>query len=139
MPKVTLLILISLTMSSASGVPQANRAPRSPAGITQIVENRGGRVSCRGVIIQLGSLRFRETIKPDQIVIREAKHGHDLGDIMLWHVEGNGKRLAIKFKPGAGDFGSGNRVEVQIDRSAIVGQVESTNNRFEWSMDTDVL
>jgi hypothetical protein len=139
MLKVTLLILLSLTILSASGMPQSNRVPRSPAGITQLVGNRGGRVSCWGVVIQLGNLRFRQTIHPDQIVIHEAKHDHDLRDIMNWHVEQNGKRLVIKFKPGMGDFGSGNRVEVQIDRSAFVGLTESSNDRFDWSMDTDVL
>jgi hypothetical protein len=139
MLKVTLLILLSLTILSASGMPQSNRVPSSPAGITQLVENRGGRVSCWGVVIQLGNSRFRQTIIPDQIVIREAKHDHDLRDIMTWHVEQNGKRLVIKFKPGMGDFGSGNRVEVQIDRSAFVRLTESSNDRFDWSIDTDVL
>jgi hypothetical protein len=139
MLKVTLIILLSLTILSASGMPQSNRVPQSPAGITQLVENHGGHVSCWGVIIQLGNLRFRETINPDQIVIREAKHGHDLRDIMAWRVEQNGKRLVIKFKSGMGDFGSGNRVEVEVDRSVFDGQIESSNNRFEWSMDTDVL
>jgi hypothetical protein len=139
MLKVTLLILISLTVLSPSGMSQSNRVPQSPAGITQLVENRGGRVSCWGIVIQLGNFRFRETINPDHIIIREAKHGHDLRDLMAWRVEQNGKRLVIKFKPGMGDFGSGNRVEVEIDRAAFVGQVESANNRFAWSMDTDVL
>lgn len=96
-------------------------------------------MSCRGVIIRLGNSRFRESINPEQIIIREAKHGRDLRGAMSWRVERNGKRLVIKFKPGAGDFGSGNSVEVQVDRSAFAGHVESPNTRFEWSVNTDVL
>jgi hypothetical protein len=34
-----------------------------------------------------------------------------------------------------GDFGRGNRVEVQVNRSAFVGHVES----HTWSINTDVL
>jgi hypothetical protein len=64
-------------MLSESSVPQLGRVPQSVAGITQLVENRGGRVSCWGVTIQLGNSRFRETIRPDQMMIREARHGHD--------------------------------------------------------------
>ena len=139
MLKVILMIFISLTAASALGIPQSQRMPRSPAGITQVVEDRAGRVSCWGVVIQLGNLRFRETVNPDQLVIREAKHGHDLRGSMTWRVEQGGRRLVIKFKPGMGDFGSGNRVEVQIDRSALVGRIESANNRFVWIIDTDVL
>ncbi len=139
MLKVTLPILLSLTILSASGMPQSNRIPSAPAGITQLVENRGGRVSCWGVVIQLGNSRFRQTINPDQIVIREAKHDYDLRDIMAWHVEQNGKRLVIKFKPGMGDFGSGNAVEVRVERSAFTGRVPSGNNHFRWLIDTDVL
>ena len=134
-----LLIYLTLAPTLASGVPRSNRVPQNPAGITQLVENRGGRVSCRGVVIRLGNSRFRGVIKPEQILIREAKHGHDLRGVMSWRVEQKGKRLVIKFKPGMGDFGSGNSVDVQVDRSAFVGEVESPNNRFGWSINTDVL
>lgn len=58
---------------------------------------------------------------------------------MSWRVGRGGKRLVIKFKSGMGDFGSGNSVEVQIDRSAFARGVESPNSRFEWSINTDVL
>lgn len=138
MLRAILSILLSFTILSASSMAQSNRAPLSAAGITQLVENRGGRVSCWGVVIQLGNSRFRQTINPNQIVIREAKHDHDLRSTMTWYVGQNGKRLVIKFKPGMGDFGSGNRVEVQVDRSAFVGQIESSNDRYDWSIDTDV-
>jgi hypothetical protein len=134
-----LLICIAVALSPALGVSKSRRVPQAPAGINQLLESRGGRASCRGVVIRLGSSRFREIIRPEQIVIREAKHGHDLREVMSWRVGQNGKRLVIKFKPGMGDFGSGNSVEVQVDRSAFAGDIESPNNRFEWSINTDVL
>jgi len=114
-----ILLCLGLVFAPTRGLAQPNRVPHSPAGIYQLIENRGGRVSCWGVVIRLGDLRFQRVIRPDQIVIREAKHGHDLRDIMSWRVGQGGKRLAIKFKLGRGDFGSGNRVEVLIDRSAL--------------------
>jgi hypothetical protein len=139
MLKIKTLALIPFLIFSVAGVQQPNHIPSSPAGITQLVESRGGRVSCWGVVVQLGNSRFRETIRPDQLSIIEGKHGHDLKEIMTWRVEQNGKRLLIKFKPATGDFGSGNRVEIQVDRSAFVGQFESPNTHFAWSIDTDVL
>jgi hypothetical protein len=112
---------------------------RSPAGISQLVENREGRISCWGVIIQLGNARFRETMNPNQIIVREAKHGRDIRELMTWSVDRNGRRLVIRFKPGMGDFGSGNSVEIQIERSAFRKMGSSGNNHFRWSIDTDVL
>lgn len=135
-----LLICLGLTIAPVSGLCRPIPTPRTPVGIHQLVENRGGRVSCWGVVIRLGRSRFREVIRSEQIVIREGKHGHDLKEIMSWHVGQNGRQLVIKFKPRMGDFGSGNRVEVQVDRSAFrVTNAESHNKRFEWSIDTDVL
>jgi hypothetical protein len=133
-----ILIYLALASFSASVVAQSSRVPQAPTGIIQLIEERDGRVSCWGVVIQLGNSRFRHVIRPEQIVIREAKHGHDLRGIMSWRVEQRGKKLVIKFKPGMGDFGSGNSVEVKVDRSGFA-EVESSNERFEWSINTDVL
>ena len=127
-----------MALPPAPSLSRPSRAPHSPAGIYQLIENRGGRVSCWGVVIRLAGSRFREVIRPEQIMIREAKHGHDLRGIMSWRVGQNGKRLVIKFESGMGDFGSGNRVEVLVDRSALFGAAESRNNRLEWSINTDV-
>jgi hypothetical protein len=139
MKLISLLLCLVAVSALASGKSRPSRVPPTPAGINQLVENRGGHVSCWGVVIRLGNSRFNDVINPEQIVIREAKHGHDLRDIMSWRVEKNGKRLVIKFKPGMGDFGGGNSVEVQVDRSAFAGDVECASNRFEWSINTDVL
>jgi hypothetical protein len=136
---ISLLLCLAATFATASGKSRPRHVPPTPAGIAQLVENRGGRVSCWGVVIRLGNSRFNGVIVPEQIVIREAKHGHDLREVMSWRVEQNGKRLVIKFKPGMGDFGSGNSVEVLVDRSAFSGGVNSQNERFEWSINTDIL
>lgn len=136
---ISFLIVAAAMWLPVSGLPQTGRAPRNLAGISQLVENRRGRISCWGVIIQLGNLRFRETISPNQIMIREAKHGRDIREMMIWSVDRNGRRLVIRFKPGMGDFGSGNAVEVQIERSAFMMVGSSGNNHFRWSIDTDVL
>ena len=136
---ISLLLCLVAAFAPASGKSRPSHVPPTPAGIAQLVENRGGRVSCWGVVIRLGKSRFADVISPEQIVIREAKHGHDLRGVMSWRVEQSGKRLVIKFKPGMGDFGSGNSVEVLVDRSAFLGGVNSGNDRFEWSINTDVL
>ena len=139
MLKVSFLIFLSLLLLPAPCVPQLNRAAHTPAGISQLVENRNGHVSCWGVAILLGSLRFKRKIAANQIKISEGKHSHDLREIMTWRVERNGKRLVIRFKPGMGDFGSGNRVGVYLDRSAFVKPIPSGNNYSTWVIDTDVL
>ena len=136
---VSFLTVIAVIWLPVSGLAQTSRVPLNTASISQLVENREGRISCWGIIIQLGNLRFRNRISPNQIMIREAKHGHDLRRIMEWHVDRNGRRLTIRFKPGMGDFGSGNAVEVEIQRSAFTDQVSSGNNHFRWSINTDVL
>jgi hypothetical protein len=136
---ISFLVVIGIAWLPVSGRPQINRVTRKPAGISQLVENRKGRVTCSGVIIQLRNLRFRDTINPNQIMIREAKHGRDIREMMTWSVDRNGKRLVIRFKPGMGDFGSGNVVEIQIQRSAFTKLGSSGNNHFRWSIDTDIL
>lgn len=58
---------------------------------------------------------------------------------MKWSVDRSGKKLVIKFKPGMGDFGTGNTIRVQVDRSAFVAPMQSPDNRFDWSINTDIL
>jgi hypothetical protein len=116
-----------------------NHGAQRRAGIFQLIESRSGRQSCWGVIIQLSKARFRRVVRADQIVIREGKHGHGLKGIMKWSVDRIGRKLVIKFKPGMGDFGTGNTVEVQIDRSAFLLPMPSPDNRFDWSISTDLL
>jgi hypothetical protein len=89
------------------------------------------------VVIQLSELRFNKRIGENQIEISEAKHGADLKDIMRWRVSKGGKQLVIEFKSRAGNFGSGNLVEVAIYGSAFVGL--RAGERFRWVLTTDPL
>lgn len=142
MLKATLMLLsvpLFLMGHLALSTPQHIRAEQVSAGISQLVENRDGHKSCRGLVIQLGKLRFRKTIRPEQIIISEAKHSRDLKDIMTWRVEQGGKRLIVKFKSGMGGFGSGNVVGVFVDRTAFVNPDEATPNQLRWTITTDIL
>jgi hypothetical protein len=59
---------------------------------------------------------------------------------MTWHVSPDGKQLIIKFKPGMGDFGTGNWVTVQIDCSAFTDSCETPGMiRYGGSITSDVL
>jgi hypothetical protein len=137
-----LVLLCGLFLQSecfAAGPSLNNHVPQSRAGVFQLIENRSGRKSCWGVIIQLSKARLRRVVRADQMVIREGKYGRDLRGMMNWSVDRSGKKLVIKLKPGMGDFGTGNTVEVQIDRSAFLLPMPSSDNRFDWSIGTDPL
>jgi len=56
---------------------------------------------------------------------------------MVWSVGKKGKRLTIRFKENSGDFGTGNVVQIDIDRSAFLGPIESGNLKFAWAITTD--
>ena len=131
------LLLAASTTAYAARRKLAAPVPRP--GIYQLVETRRGRRACRGVVIRPGDSRFKKRVEENQIEISEAKHGHDLKDIMRWRISGDGRQIVIDFKPGAGDFGSGNAVEVTIDGSAFAGPGRGGENRFTWSITTDPL
>ena len=38
---------------------------------------------------------------------------------MEWKIDPTRKRLTIQFRPGKGDFGTGNKVEVRIKREVL--------------------
>jgi hypothetical protein len=110
-------------------------ARAQPAGISQFVETRNGRESVWGVNIQLHRLLFIQKIMPNQIRIIDHKYNQDLKDIMTWSVSKDRKSLHIRFRPGMGDFGTGNAVTVYLDSSAILGHQEQS---FEWTIPTDI-
>jgi hypothetical protein len=130
MNKKRIIIPIALLLLLTCGIVQSQ-----PAGIFQFVENRNGRVSVWGIDIQLHRLSFNPQIMPNQIKIIDHKYNRDLKDIMTWSVAKDKKSLHIRFRPGMGDFGSGNAVTVYVDSSAIVGQKEQS---FEWTIPTDI-
>ena len=115
--------------------PTASQSPVASAGIFQLTAGN----ECRGVVIRLRKTRLKKEITPSQIKITEAKHGHDLREIMDWRVNRDGKQIVIRFKPGKGGFGSGNSVEIEIDRSAFDRLAGSGNLRFRWVIGTDVM
>lgn len=129
-----------LVVAFASFLPLASGQPRTPqdagaAGIWQLIEDRNGRVSCWGVVIQLARLSFPATVQPSAIEVTEAKHSRSLNDVMQWEVDRTRKRLTIRFRPGKGDFGTGNRVEVRIKRDAL----NAGGGILAWVLDTDPL
>jgi len=130
MKKIVVLLSVVLLAGCAT-------APARPAGISQFVETRDGRLSVWGFDIQLERLSFQPEIASDHIAIQDGKRGRDLRSIMEWSVSEDRKCLRIRFKPGMGDFGTGNGVTVHLDRSAILGY-SGVNNRFEWQVLTDI-
>lgn len=89
------------------------------SGICQLIETRGGRTSCWGVIVTFDRLTLKDSVAEDRISITDAKYDRNLKPIMTWSVSDKGKRLTIEFKPGMGDFGTGNAVTVRIDGTAF--------------------
>lgn len=89
--------------------------------------------------IRLRALRFKPNVGREEIEIQEGKHGHDLRDIMTWRVTESGRKLVIKFKPGMGDFGSGNNVSVRVHRSAFDRRALPSDNWLGWMISTDIM
>jgi hypothetical protein len=134
---IPLLIAVVVLDGSAFGSSGRDRVAATRAGISQLVEYRKGQVAWRGVVIQLSNLTFKRSIVASQIRIVEAKHGHNVTDIMVWSVGKKGKRLTIRCKENAGDFGTGNVMQIDIDSSAFLGPIESGALKFEWAITTD--
>jgi hypothetical protein len=134
------VIFLFLVLVLVAVVPMAVPADRSRQGgrISQLVEVREGRLSCWGVTIELDQTTFNPIITSEQLSVTDGKYGRDLKDLMVWEVDRSGKMLTIRFKPGRGDFGTGNVVNIGVHTSAfarppaIVGEVT-------WSIATDPL
>ncbi|HEY2975647.1 MAG TPA: hypothetical protein VGJ48_24245 [Pyrinomonadaceae bacterium] len=136
---IALLIAIFVMDGAVLG-SSGHRAVRdTSAGISQLIEDRNGRATCWGVVIQLRDMTFQRSINANQIKVVEGKHGHNLTHLMTWNIDRKGKRLTIKFKAHAGDFGAGNLVQVDIERSAFVEPIQSGNLKFDWAIGTDVM
>ncbi|MDQ3755356.1 MAG: hypothetical protein M3371_11575 [Acidobacteriota bacterium] len=129
-------LLILAPSGDRAGV-RDNR-PVSSTGISRLVERRDGRLSCWGVVIQLDQLKLRPVIKPEQISAVEAKHGHELQEMMTWRGERGERQLVIKFKPGMGDFGSENSVDIRLSRTAFVGKARVPVDGVVWRIGTDI-
>lgn len=133
--RFAITVLLAPPAIISAPAPTASQSPGASARIFQL----NARNECRGVVIRLCKTRLKKEITTAQIKITEAKHGHDLRDIMDWRVNRDGKQIVIRFKPGKGGFGSGNSVEIEIDRSAFARLAGSGNVRFRWVIETDVM
>ena len=129
------IVLLALPAKILARAPTASQSPGVSAGIFQLTAGN----ECRGVVIRLRKSRLKKEITAAQIKITEAKHGHDLREIMDWRVNRDGKQIVIRFKPGKGGFGSGNSVEIEIDRSAFAQLAGAGALRFRWVIETDVM
>jgi hypothetical protein len=133
-----LLVLCAFTGCKSKLVSPSSPllAPRS--GIEQVLETRGGEFSVWGMVINVSNRRFGPVVRDDELEIHDDKYpDKDMKPMMTWSVENDGHSLRIVFKPGDGDFGSGNHVFVRIKSAAIVGQVDDRS--YEWEIPTDPL
>jgi hypothetical protein len=132
------LILLLLVLLPAVTMAVAADRSRQGGRISQVVEAREGRLSCWAVTIELDQTKFNPNITSEQISVTDSKYGRDLKDMMMWEVDRSGKVLTIRFKPGRGDFGTGNGVNISVHAAAfahppaVVGVVT-------WSIATDPL
>jgi len=131
---VVLLVLMALAW-----VAPVSAGAAEAAGIFQLVQERGGKRECWGVVIRLNRLAFRSTIERAQLEIQDDKHDHNLRDMMRWKVDSPGKQLTIQWQPGKGGFGTGNAIRVCVDRSAFRDGGRPTNDRECWQIGTDLL
>ena len=122
-----LIMLFALILFASTSVSKSQLRPisdlRSPTWLVKtscLTEIHVGKKSCRGIVIDFDDARFKTRISPQQLKIYEAKHGTSLLKLMTWRVSSDGKQLIIKFKPGTGDFGSGNRAEITLYKTAFI-------------------
>ena len=118
---VVLIVLANFSIAKSQLRPTNElRNPTWQVQTSCLTEIRSGKKSCWGIVIEFEDARFKTKICPQQLKIYEAKHGSSLQKLMTWRVSDNGRRLTIKFKPGTGDFGSGNSAEVTLYKTAFI-------------------
>jgi hypothetical protein len=134
---LAVVLLLAIAQALAAAPPSAQAT--EPAGIFQLVQQRGGRRACWGVVIRLDRLAFRPAIEPAQLAIRDDKRDRELRDAMRWTVDSAGKQLTIQWQTGKGDFGTGNGIRVCVERSAFRDGSQPGNDRECWQIGTDLL
>jgi len=132
------LIVTFLILVAAVPMGVAADRTRQGGGISQLVEAREGRLSCWGIIIELDQTTFNPKITSEQLSITDSKYGRDLKDLLDWEVDRVGKLLTIRFKPGSGDFRTGNVVTVSVQTSAF-SRPPAVVGVVTWSIVTDPL
>ena len=134
---VLLFTLILLPQSQLRPISEL-RNPTWQVRTSCLTEIRAGKKSCWGVVIDFDDARFKSKITAQQLKIYEAKHGSSLLKLMTWRVSNEGKRLTIKFKPGAGDFGSGNRAEITLYKSTFIVPPKNLQDYVVFVQNTDL-
>src|SRR4029453_1153622 len=112
---VTLAAFLNLSVAFGQLGP-----PKWQVRTSCLTEIRGGKRSCWGIVIDFDDAEFKKRISLQQLKIFEENHGPNLLNLKTWRVSNSGKRLTIKFKPGTGDFGTGNRVEITLYKTAFI-------------------
>ena len=112
-----LVILLAFVNSSATWAQLGPRKYLLTASC--LTEIRAGKKSCWGIVIKFDDAVFKKRVQPNQLKIFEAKHGANLLSLMTWHTSRDRKQLTIKFKPGTGDFGTGNQAEITLSKTAF--------------------
>jgi hypothetical protein len=131
--RVTLTAFVNLSVAFGQLSP-----PKWQVRTSSLTEIRGGKKSCWGIVIDFDDAQFKKRISPQQLKIFEAKHGTNLLNLMMWRVSPDGKRLTIKFKPGTGDFGTGNRAEINLYKTAFMVPPKDFPHYAIFVWDTDL-
>jgi hypothetical protein len=112
---VTLTVFVNFSVAFCELGP-----PKWQVRTSCLTEVRDGKKSCWGIVMDFEDAQIKKRISPQQLKIIEAKHGTNLLNLMTWRVSRDGKRLTIRFKPGGGDFGTGNRAEITLYKTAFM-------------------
>ena len=112
-----MVILLAFVNSSATWAQLGPRKHQfSSSCLTEI---RAGKRSCWGIVIRFDDAVFKKRVQRNQLKVFEAKHGANLLNLMTWRTSRDGKQITIKFKPGTGDFGTGNEAEITLYKTAF--------------------
>jgi hypothetical protein len=130
---VTLAAFLNLSVAFGQLGP-----PKWQVRTSCLTEIRGGKKSCWGIVIDFDDAQFKKRISPLQLKIFEAKHGTNLTNLMTWRVSRDGKRLTVKFKPGTGDFGKGNRAEITLYKTAFIVPPRDFSDHAIFVRETDL-
>lgn len=117
-PRVILILLLAVHMTAAEAWAQLG-PPKYLLTTSCVTETRAGKKSCWGIAIKFDDAQFNKRVHRDQFKVFESKHGANLLNLMTWRTSRDGKQLTIKFKPGKGDFGTGNQAEITLFKTAF--------------------
>lgn len=106
--------------------------------IEKLIEVRGGNTSVWGIRMELGKYSIRKNIALSEVRVIEAKHSRDISKLMEIFTNDDRNILIIRFKPGMGDFGSGNSVKITIPKKLIKKTTELPSDGLVFYLGTDI-